>query len=324
MLFEEQLSRKPNLYPWTQKFIDVMEDGHWTVKKFDFQRDIQDYKVAFNDEERRVIKHTLSAISQIEVDVKKFWSKLGDNLPHPSINDLGGVMNHVEIIHNNAYEKLLELLGLEDIYEENLKLDIIQGRVKYLRKYTHKFYKNSKKQYIYALVLFTLYVENASLFSQFYVINWFAKTYNVLKDTAQQVSYTAKEETIHALVGIKLINTLREEYPELFDEELEQRILHETKEAYECEAKIIDWILGDFKKDLLSKDILKTFIQDRLNKSLEAIHFKPVFENLDDNLLQQTEWFNLQVSGKSKADFFDTEPVTYAKGNKSYNLEDVI
>jgi ribonucleotide reductase beta subunit family protein with ferritin-like domain len=61
-----------------------------------------------------------------------------------------------------------------------------------------------------------------------------------------------------------------------------------------------------------------------LNKSLEAIHFKPVFENLDDNLLQQTEWFNLQVSGKSKADFFDTEPVTYAKGNKSYNLEDVI
>ena len=50
MLFEEQLSRKPNLYPWTQKFIDVMEDGHWTVKKFDFQRDIQDYKVAFNDD----------------------------------------------------------------------------------------------------------------------------------------------------------------------------------------------------------------------------------------------------------------------------------
>ena len=173
MLFEEQLSRKPNLYPWTQDFIDVMEEGHWTAKEFNFQSELHDYKVKFTDEERRVIKNNLSAISQIEVAVKKFWSKLGDNLPHPSINDLGGVMNHVEIIHNNAYEKLLELLGLEDVYEENLKLDIIKGRVKYLRKYTHRFYENSKQQYIYALVLFTLYVENASLFSQFYVINWF-------------------------------------------------------------------------------------------------------------------------------------------------------
>ena len=323
MLFEEQLSRKPNLYPWTQDFIDVMEEGHWTAKEFNFQSDLHDYKVKFTDEERRVIKNNLSAISQIEVAVKKFWSKLGDNLPHPSINDLGGVMNHVEIIHNNAYEKLLELLGLEDVYEENLKLDIIKGRVKYLRKYTHRFYENSKKQYIYALVLFTLYVENASLFSQFYVINWFNRYKNVLKDTAQQVAYTAKEETIHALVGIKLINTLREEYPDLFDEELEERILHETTEAYECEAKIIDWILGDYTGDKLTPDHLKNFVKDRLNQSLVAIGFKEVFDDLDKQLLEETEWFNEDVLGNTNTDFFYARPVNYSKGNKSYDVEDL-
>jgi len=323
MLFEEQLSRKPNLYPWTQDFIDVMEEGHWTAKEFNFQSDLHDYKVKFTDEERRVIKNNLSAISQIEVAVKKFWSKLGDNLPHPSINDLGGVMNHVEIIHNNAYEKLLELLGLEDVYEENLKLDIIKGRVKYLRKYTHRFYENSKKQYIYALVLFTLYVENASLFSQFYVINWFNRYKNVLKDTAQQVAYTAKEETIHALVGIKLINTLREEYPDLFDEELEERILHETAEAYQCEAKIIDWILGDYTGDKLTPDHLKNFVKDRLNQSLVAIGFKEVFNDLDKQLLEETEWFNEDVLGNTNTDFFYARPVNYSKGNKSYDVEDL-
>jgi len=171
MLFEEQLSRKPNLYPWTQGFIDVMEEGHWTAKEFNFQSDLHDYKITFNDEEREVIKNTLSAIAQIEVAVKKFWSKVGDNFPHPSINDLGVVMSHVEVIHNIAYEKLLNVLNLDDVFEENLKLDIIKGRVKYLRKYTHRYYENSKKQYLYALVLFTLFVENVSLFSQFYVIN---------------------------------------------------------------------------------------------------------------------------------------------------------
>lgn len=75
MLFEEQLSRKPNLYPWTQDFIDVMEEGHWTAKEFNFQSDLHDYLVTFTDAEREVIKNDLSAIAQIEVAVKSFGQK---------------------------------------------------------------------------------------------------------------------------------------------------------------------------------------------------------------------------------------------------------
>ena len=211
MIFEEQISRKPDHYPWAGDFIEAMHNGFWTDKEFSFASDIQDFNVSLDDQEKEIIVRTLSAIGQIEVAVKKFWSKLGDNLPHPSLSDLGFVMANVEVIHNNAYERLLEVLGLEEVFEENLKLDFIQGRVSYLRKYTHKFYKNNKKQYVYALILFTLFVENVSLFSQFYVINWFARNKNVLKDTDQQVKYTRNEENLHALVGMKLINTIREE-----------------------------------------------------------------------------------------------------------------
>ena len=138
-------------------------------------------------------------------------------------------MANVEVIHNNAYERLLKVLGLEVIFEENLKLDFIEGRVNYLRKYNHRFYKDSKKQYVYSIILFTLFVENVSLFSQFYIINWFNRYKNVLKDTGQQVKYTRNEENIHALAGIKIINTIREEHPELFDEELENRIIQENE-----------------------------------------------------------------------------------------------
>lgn len=323
MLFDEQLSRKPNLYPWTQEFIDAMWKNPWTPNKFSFASDKHDYLINFTDAEKEVIKNTLSAIGQIEVAVKKFWMKLGDNLPHPSINDLGAEMAHVETVHNIAYEKLLKVLNLEHIFEENMELDIIQGRVKYLHKYNHKYYKDSKKQYIYSLILFTLYVENVSLFSQFYVINWFNRHKNVLKDTAQQVAYTAKEETIHALVGIKLVNVLREEYPELFDADLEDKILTEAEEAFKCECKIIDWILGDYSGDKLSKDILKEFIKERLNNSLKGIGFKPIFDNLDDDLLAQTEWFDEDVLGNTSTDFFVSEPVNYVKNHTSISEEDL-
>ena len=73
---------------------------------------------------REIIIRTLSAIGQIEIAVKTFWAKLGDNLPHPSIRDMGYVMANIEVIHNKAYERLIDVLGLEHVFEENLKFII--------------------------------------------------------------------------------------------------------------------------------------------------------------------------------------------------------
>jgi ribonucleoside-diphosphate reductase beta chain len=321
-IFTEQVSRKPNRYPWTEQFIEAMHNGFWTDKEFSFKSDIQQFKVELSDQEREIIVRTLSAIGQIEVAVKTFWAKLGENLPHPSLCDLGYVMANVEVIHNNAYERLISILGLEDIFEENLKLEWIQGRVNYLRKYTHKFYKDSKKQYLYALILFTLFVENVSLFSQFYIINWFARNKNVLKDTDQQVKYTRNEENIHALVGIKIINTIREEHPELFDEELKERILHEAEEALTAESKIVDWMVNGYKEDGLNAELLKGFIKNRIISSLDQIGFKAPFE-IDNEALEATMWFEEELMGNNMADFFHTRPTEYSKKNQSFDEEDL-
>jgi len=318
MIFEEQISRKPNNYPWTEEFIEAMHNGFWTDKEFNFKSDVQQFKVNLNDQEREIVIRTLSAIGQIEIAVKTFWAKLGENLPHPSLSDLGYVMANVEVIHNNAYERLISALGLEDIFEKNLKLDWIEGRVKYLRKYTHRFYKDSKKQYLYALILFTLFVENVSLFSQFYVINWFARFKNVLKDTDQQVKYTRNEEQIHGLVGTRIINTIREEYPELFDAELEAKIAHEAREAFKSESEIVDWMVNGINEENLSAPILKEFIKNRINESLIQIKFKPVFE-IDKEILKKTMWFSEELIGNNMTDFFHGRPTEYSKKSQCFD-----
>lgn len=322
MIFEEQLSRKPNHYPWTEEFIEAMHNGFWTDKEFSFTSDIQDFKVNLNETEKEIIVRTLSAIGQIEVAVKKFWAKLGDNLPHPSLTDLGYVMANVEVIHNNAYERLLKVLGLEEIFEENLKLDFIEGRVNYLRKYTHRFYKDSKKQYVYALILFTLFVENVSLFSQFYVINWFNRYKNVLKDTGQQVKYTRNEENIHALAGIKIINTIRDEHPELFDEELEQRIVQESQAAFTAESKLVDWMVNGYQEKGLNGPILKEFIKNRINESLTQIGFSEAFD-IDKDSLEDTLWFEEELLGNNATDFFHSRPVEYSKNSQTFDADDL-
>jgi len=322
-IFDEQISRKPNRYPWTDMFIDAMHNGFWTDKEFTFKSDVQQFKVNLTDQQREIVVRTLSAIGQIEVAVKTFWAKLGENLPHPSLQDLGYVMANVEVIHNNAYERLLNVLDLEDVFEENLKLEWIQGRVNYLRKYTHRFYKDSKKQYLYALILFTLFVENVSLFSQFYIINWFSKFKNVLKDTNQQVEYTRNEENLHALIGIKIVNTIREELPELFDEELVEKILNEAREAYKSEARIVDWMVNGISEKGLSADILKEFIKKRINDSLIQIGFPTAFDDINMKLITETMWFEEKLLANNMTDFFHGRDTGYSKKNKSFDEEDL-
>jgi len=323
MIFEEQITRKPDHYPWTEEYITAMHNGFWTDKEFNFQSDIQDFKVNLSDQEREMVKRSLSAIGQIEVAVKTFWANLGNNLPHPSLTDLGFVMANVEVIHNNAYERLLKVLDLEDVFEENMSLDIIQNRIKYLRKYLKKCYKDDKKQYLYSLILFTLYVENVSLFAQFYTINYFNRFKNLLKDVSQQVAYTSREEMIHAFVGIKLVNVIREEHPELFDDELVERIRKSCIQAYDAESKIIEWSLNGYNDEYLSDDIMKNFIKNRLNDSLKQIGFEPVFDGIDEALIEKTIWFDEDVLGNNATDFFYRRPVEYSKKDKSYDEDDL-
>jgi len=322
MIFNEQISRKPDYYPWTQEFMTAMHNGHWTHTEFTFSSDIQDFKVHLSDIEKDIIIRALSTIGQLEISVKKFWAKLGDNLPHPSINDMGYVMANIEVIHGDAYERLLEVLGIDDSFEEILQLDIVKGRVNYLRKHLHKFHSDNKKQFIYSLILFTLFVENIALFSQFYTISWFMKYKNLLKDTNKQVEYTSREENLHAQIGIKLINVLRSEYPELFDDELKKKIEYEAKEAVKYECEIIEWIVNGYNHEYLNSILLEQFIKNRMNESLVQIGYDKAFD-INEQELAKTIWFDEQVLGNGKTDFFHSRPVEYSRHGQSFDEKDL-
>ena len=314
MLFEEQISRKPDLYPWTKEFIDAIWEGFWTPDEFNFRSDYSQFKTDLTEEEQEIIVRSLSAIGQIEVAVKSFWADLGKTLRHPSINDLGYAMANSEVIHNMAYEKLLDVLHMTHVFEKNLDEEVIRGRVNYLKKYNEKVYHDQRKQFIYAITLFTLFVENVSLFSQFYVILHFNRNRAVLKDTAQQVAYTRNEEMLHSQVGIRLINTLREEYPELFDQELEERITHECLESIKAESNVVDWIMGDYAVEGLDADILKAFIRQRMKDSLDQIGFDNTHIEVNQQKLDKTFWFEETMKGATMTDFFIKTPVEYSKG----------
>jgi ribonucleoside-diphosphate reductase beta chain len=326
-IFVEQISEEPDYYPFCDFYIEAIQDTPWTHRLYTFASDVQDFKVKLTDQTRELIVRNLSMISQLEVSVKRFWAKSGDNLPHPNIINLGFVMAANEVVHGKAYKHLLKVLGIKNAFDEILKLDMIKNRVNYLNKHIRKFHADNKKQFIYSLILFTLIIENIALFSAFYTISWFNRVHDVLKDTNKQVQYTSREETIHANVGIALINEIRKEHPELFDQELEDKVLKEVEDSIKYEFEINKWSLNGFtgvgeNGEALSPEHLQEMLKNRLNDSLIKIGYRKIFD-IDQNLLEDTEWFDRQLIAPVHTDFFQERPAEYGNGAQGFEDDDL-
>jgi len=165
-------------------------------------------------------------------------------------------------------------------------------------------------------------MENVSLFSQFFIILWLGRYKNVLKDTNQQVMYTKNEELIHSRVGIWIVNLARKELPELFDAEMEEKVLSEAKEAFQWESQIIDWLLQGYEGERISADVIKEYVKSRMNESLEEIGYKKLFD-IDPKLARDYEWMDEEVIGTNFTDFFYKRPVNYSKANKSFDEDEL-
>ena len=203
-----------------------------------------------------------------------------------------------------------------------LENEPVLNRVNYLNKYVDRVFEDDKKQFLYSLILFTLFTENVSLFSQFYTVLGFNRFKAVLKDTANVVQYTSKEENLHAEGGMALINQIRAEHPELFDLELETRIWEEAQVALDAEEGLIEWILRDFENEFLSEDILNNYLRNRVNESMKRIGFDFEF-HVDEKLLETTAWMDEEVYASALSDFFHKKPIDYAKSTKSFTAEEL-
>lgn len=321
-IFAKRASFKPFEYPEVIDFVDAINHSYWIHTEYNYSSDINDFHTRVTQNEKNVIKKTLLAISQIEVSVKAFWGDLYKHFPKPEFNAVGATFAESEVRHSRAYAHLLEILGFNDEFTQALEEPCIKGRVEYLSKYLKNASSDDHQLYTLTLALFSLFIENCSLFSQFLIIKSFNKEKNLFKGIDNVIQATQKEETIHALLGAWLINKVKKENPKWFNEEFYETIQKACKKAYNAEMKIIEWIFEDRELDFLSYQVVDEFIKDRFNKSLEMIGAEPIFE-VNKDLLKLTEWFNVENLSETHTDFFWKTPTNYLKKAQAITENDI-
>jgi len=319
-IFRKRTNLKPYEYPQLVEFTDAIRHSYWVHTEFNYSADIQDMKVRMTPDEVDIVKKAMLAISQIEVAVKTFWAKIGDKFPKPEVQAVGVTFGESEVRHADAYSNLIEIMGLNNEFEKVVEVPAMKKRIAYLEQSIAQ--PVDDKDYFHKIILFSMFVENVSLFSQFLIMMSFNKHKNLLKGISNAVEATSKEEDIHARFGFELVNIIKEENPDWFDKDSINEVNRLCREAFKAESAIVDWIYGDSDLDFLPKATVKEFLKHRFNQSLQAIDMKPLYE-VDRNVVKTTDWFIEEILSTKNIDFFVKRSTAYSKKTKAFTEDDL-
>lgn len=321
-LFRKRTNLKPYEYPEFEEYVDAIRHSYWIHTEFNYTSDTDDFRTNVNEAEKTAIEHSMLAIAQIEVAVKTFWGDIYKRMPKPEIGAVGATFAESEVRHMEAYSHLLEVLGLNDRFEDLDEVPAIKKRRDYLDRVAAPDPSATDREYTQSVLLFSLFIEHVSLFSQFLVMMSFNKYENLFSGISNVVEATSKEEQIHGQFGIEIVNQVRQEQPGWFDDDYEQSVRELCRDVLDAEEDIVDWIFSDGELDFLPKDVVMEFIKNRMNNSLESVGYEPEFET-DDELVAETRWFDEEVIATKHVDFFEKRSINYSKRTQSVTSEDL-
>jgi len=131
---------------------------------------------------------------------------------------------------------------------------------------------------------------------------------NRLPGTCEQIQYILRDESIHMNFGIDLINTIREENPDFWDEAYSNQIIEFIKgavrleQAY-CEECLPNGVLG------LNMDSLKEYIQYLADRRFERLRLPKQYGSNNP-----FPWMSEVIDLKKEKNFFETRVTEYQTG----------
>ena len=314
-------------YNQLDKYVTTMWKGFWTPAKYKKNIAKVDASYVVNRMEfisRSVVERCVLATALVEDKVKTFWSKLTDDIPQTVVGEVGGVFANSEVVHARSYRALAESLGLQKEFENIMKYPVIRGRANYLGKYLKTDPRfRGKKRVLKKLILFTALVERASLFSQFYILMSFAQHNKGLKIISSLQASTATEELLHYKFGVELINIIKKENPQLWDDTLQRLIKKDLRSAYINELKLINWIFENGVPDHITKEEVINFVSYNFSIIARDLDI-PVTFTYDRKMYEEkNSWMANILATPGEPDFFDAPVGGYSSVDEYVSDEDL-
>ena len=303
-----------------QKYLDGSAN-HWMPQEINMTADVALWKSkdGLSEQERMIVMRNLGFFSTADSLVaNNIVLSVYKHITNPECRQYLLRQALEEAIHTHAYQYVIESLGMDEgeIFNMYREVPSVAKKAAWALPFTQSLSNpdfktgttEDDKILLRNLIAFYCVLEGIFFYCGFTQILSMGNR-NKMTGTSEQFQYILRDESMHVNFGIDMINQIKIENPELWDEEMQstarEMILQGTQLEIEyAEDTMPNGILG------MSSESMTEYLKFIANRRLTQIGLEEAFPKASNPFPWMSEIMDL----RKEKNFFETRVIEYQTG----------
>ena len=311
----------PFKYDWAwQKYLDGCAN-HWMPQEVNMNADIALWKNpnGLTDDERLIVKRNLGFFSTAD-------SLVANNLvlaiyrliTNPECRQYILRQAFEEAIHTHAYQYCIESLAMDEseIFNMYHEIPSVAKKASWGLKYTQSLSDpnfntgtiETDQELLKNLIAFYCCLEGIFFYCGFTQILSMGRR-NKMTGTSEQFQYILRDESMHVNFGIDMINQIKLENPQIWNDEMREQATQMILQATQLE---IEYARDTMPRGVLGMNaaMMEEYLQFIANRRLVQIGLPEQFTGVSNPFPWMSEIMDL----RKEKNFFETRVIEYQTG----------
>ncbi len=303
-------------YQWALKLWDLMEANTWFPKEVDTTDDVRDYNFNLTQAEKRMYDLVWSQlISMDSFQTNNLADNINPYITAPEINAILVRQAYEEANHSKSYAVMVEAIceNTDLIYEMEKHDAVLKKKNDYISSVYEDLAGDVTEEKLVLAMVANQILEGIYFYSGFTAIYALARAGKML-GSAQMIRFIQRDEITHLLLFQNMINTVKKERPDLFNEKIINKIYEMFEKAGELE---IEWGKYITQNQIMgfTDDIITDYIHYLVDQRLTAIGLKKKYD-----VKHPIKWVDdFAKFNDQKSNFFESKVTNYSKGSLSFD-----
>jgi ribonucleoside-diphosphate reductase beta chain len=251
------LTLRPMRYPQFFEMYRGAIKNTWTVDEIDFSDDLVDLDRKLMPAEKHLINRLVAFFATGDsIVANNLVLNLYKHINAPEARMYLSRQLYEEALHVQFYLTLLDnyipdLSEREQAFAAIENIPSIRQKAEFCFKWMgsvadidHLDTDEDKRAFLRNLICFATCIEGLFFFAAFAYV-YFLRSKGLLNGLAAGTNWVFRDESAHMNFAFEVVNTVRSEQPELFDERMADEIRSMLDEAVECELQFAHDVLGE-------------------------------------------------------------------------------
>ena len=311
----------PFKYDWAwQKYLDGSAN-HWMPQEINMTADVALWKDpnGLTEDERRIVMRNLGFFSTADSLVaNNIVLSVYRHITNPECRQYLLRQALEEAIHTHAYQYVIESLGMDEgeIFNMYKEIPSVARKAAWALPFTESLadqnFKTGSleddKTLLRNLIAFYCVLEGIFFYCGFTQILSMGNR-NKMTGTAEQFQYILRDESMHVNFGIDMINQIKLENPQLWDEEMQTEARNMILQGTQLEIEYAhDTMPGGILG--MNAESMSDYLKFIANRRLTQIGLEEEFPNAANPFPWMSEIMDL----RKEKNFFETRVIEYQTG----------